>query len=75
MSRRLSVDAPDTCFLLPLQFNTGLNDFANVITEGSSILGGNVGGPITDEVQALGDEIASWMGVGNVVPTPPKYLV
>lgn len=57
-----------------LQFNSGLHDFANAINEGSSILGGKVGGPITDEVQAVADEVALFMGVGNIIPTPPKYL-
>uniref|UniRef100_A0A061S4V8 Uncharacterized protein n=1 Tax=Tetraselmis sp. GSL018 TaxID=582737 RepID=A0A061S4V8_9CHLO len=58
----------------PEQFNTGLHDFANIITEGSTALGGNVGGPVTDEVQALADEVACWMGVGGVIPNPPKYI-
>lgn len=30
-------------------------------------LGGQVGGPVTDNVQGLADEVAAWMGVGNVV--------
>jgi len=58
----------------PEQFNSGLHNFANIVNEGSSILGGDVGGPITDEVQVVADEVACWMGVGGVVPNPPKYL-
>jgi hypothetical protein len=61
--------------LLPSeQFNSGLHNFANIVNESSSVLGGTVGGPITDEVQVVADEVACWMGVGGVVPNPPKYL-
>jgi len=58
----------------PEQFNSGLHNFANIVNESSSVLGGTVGGPITDEVQVVADEVACWMGVGGVVPNPPKYL-
>lgn len=36
------------------------------VERAAGILGGTTGGPVTDSVTTLGDEIAAWMGVGGV---------
>ncbi len=37
-------------------------------------MGGQVGGPVVDNVQALADELAAWMGVGSVVVKGSRAL-
>jgi hypothetical protein len=36
------------------------------VEQAAGVLGGTTGGPITDSVTTLADEIAAWMGVGGV---------
>ena len=41
----------------------------------STVAGGIAGGPITDSVQELADEIAAWMGVGGAFVSGGKAWI
>jgi hypothetical protein len=51
-----------------------LKDLSRQVENMSSAVGGTTGGPITDSAQALADEVAAWMGVGNVVSRGGRSL-
>jgi hypothetical protein len=40
----------------------------------SSMFGGQVGGPLTDSMQSLADEVAAWMGSGAVTMSGTRAL-
>ncbi len=40
----------------------------------AGVFGGQVGGPITDYMQGLADEVAAWMGTGAVVRSGSRAL-
>ncbi len=44
------------------------------MTSMSSAFGGQVGGPVTDGMQALADEVAAWMGSGAVAMSGTRAL-
>ena len=44
-----------------------IEDLGLGVTEMAPSMGGQVGGPVADNVQVLADEVAAWMGVGQVV--------
>jgi hypothetical protein len=51
----------------PAQGVDVLDDLSKGVTNMAAMMGGQVGGPVTDGMQALADEVAAWMGVGDVV--------
>lgn len=51
-----------------------LEELSKGVTGAASAFGGQVGGPVTDDVQELADEVAAWMGVGHVVVMGNKAL-
>lgn len=51
-----------------------LKEFGRQVENMSSAVGGTTGGPITDGAQSLADEVAAWMGVGNVVSRGGRAL-
>ena len=51
-----------------------LKDLGRQVENMSSVVGGNTGGPITDGAQQLADEVAAWMGVGDVVSRGGRVL-
>lgn len=71
----------DVAGQMGVQQATGpLSQLGAGVTELASLLGGERGGgPITDSMQALADEAAAFMGVGDVVlkgtkALPPRYV-
>jgi hypothetical protein len=50
-----------------LEMEAPLKKFGRQVQEAATAFGGTSGGPITDIVTSLADEIAAWIGVGNVV--------
>jgi len=51
-----------------------LYDLSRGITGMSSSLGGEVGGPVTDSMQNLSDEVAAWIGTGAAVISGSRAL-
>jgi len=51
-----------------------LDDLSKGVANVASMLGGQVGGPVTDGMQSLADEVVAWMGVGGVVLKGNKAL-
>lgn len=51
-----------------------LEELGKGVVNMAGMFGGTVGGPVTDNVQALADEVAAWMGVGGVVASGSRAL-
>lgn len=49
-----------------VEIEGGLKQAGRQVEQAAGVLGGTTGGPITDSVTSLADEIAAWMGVGGV---------
>ncbi|PNH07654.1 hypothetical protein TSOC_005842 [Tetrabaena socialis] len=62
------------------QATAPLEELSRGVVGMSSMFGGQVGGPVTDSMQSLADEVAAWMGSGAVamygtraLPAGPLY--
>lgn len=51
-----------------------LNDASKGVSSMADMLGGQVGGPVTDSMQSLADEVAAWVGTGAVVRSGTRAL-
>ena len=51
-----------------------LNETSKGVTNMAGVFGGQVGGPVTDHMQSLADEVAAWMGTGAVVRSGTRAL-
>jgi hypothetical protein len=51
-----------------------LYDLSKGVSSLANAFGGQVGGPVTDSMQGLADEVAAWMGVGSVVVSGKRAL-
>ncbi|GAX81485.1 hypothetical protein CEUSTIGMA_g8914.t1 [Chlamydomonas eustigma] len=51
-----------------------LNQTSKGVTNIAGVFGGQVGGPVTDYMQSLADEVAAWMGTGAVVRSGTRAL-
>jgi len=51
-----------------------LSQTSKGVTGMASVFGGQVGGPVTDHMQSLADEVAAWMGTGAVVRSGTRAL-
>jgi hypothetical protein len=51
-----------------------IEDLGRGVSSLASNMGGQVGGPVADSVQVMADDIAAWMGVGQVVNSGSKAL-
>lgn len=51
-----------------------LTDASRGVTNMAGLLGGQVGGPVTDAMQSLADEVASFIGTGAVVKSGTRAL-
>lgn len=51
-----------------------LNDASRGVTNIAGMLGGQVGGPVTDSMQSLADEVASFIGAGTVVKSGTRSM-
>jgi hypothetical protein len=51
-----------------------LNDASRGVTNIAGMLGGQVGGPLTDSMQSLADEVASFIGAGAVVKSGTRSM-
>lgn len=51
-----------------------LNDASRGVTNIAGMLGGQVGGPLTDSMQSLADEVASFIGSGAVVKSGTRSV-
>lgn len=49
------------------QASAPLEELARGVGGMATIFGGQVGGPVTDSMQSLADEVAAWLGSGAVV--------
>lgn len=51
-----------------------LNGASRGVTNIAGMLGGQVGGPVTDSMQSLADEVASFIGAGTVVKSGTRSI-
>lgn len=51
-----------------------LNELGKGVSNFAGFFGGEVGGPLTDSMQSLADEVAAWMGTGSAVLSGGKAL-
>ncbi|GFR44738.1 hypothetical protein Agub_g6066 [Astrephomene gubernaculifera] len=56
------------------QATVPLEELSRGVVGMSSLLGGQVGGPVTDAMQGLADEVAAWMGSGAVAMSGTRAL-
>ncbi|KAG2486357.1 hypothetical protein HYH03_014938 [Edaphochlamys debaryana] len=56
------------------QASAPLEELSRGVVGFSGMLGGQVGGPVTDSMQALADECAAWMGSGAVTMSGTRAL-
>lgn len=56
------------------QASTQLREFAEGVSGMADAVGGSISGPAVQNMQALADDIAAWMGVPDLRPTPAFAL-
>ncbi|GIL78290.1 hypothetical protein Vretimale_7640 [Volvox reticuliferus] len=56
------------------QATVPLEELSRGVVGMSSMFGGQVGGPVTDSMQSLADEVAAWMGSGAVAMSGTRAL-
>eukprot|EP00798_Chlamydomonas_sp_ICE-L_P019811 gene19811-26493_t len=56
------------------QASEPLTEVSKGVVGMAGLFGGEVGGPVTDGMQGLADEVCAWIGSGNVVHTGTRSL-